>query len=161
VKRRNRVGGQFSPRLIEMLESPAWRVASLLCRRVIERIEIELANHAGKENGDLAVTKKNFINYGICDRLVAPAIREAEALGFIRVKRGRGGNADERQPNRFGLTFVQGRSDNAPATHDWRKIRTTDEAQAIAAAAREVKDRHAVEKGRRSYLRRNRFGKTA
>jgi hypothetical protein len=158
MKRSNRVGGQFSPRLIEMLESPAWRVASLSCRRVIERIEIELANHGGKNNGHLAVTKQDFINYGICDYLVAPATREAEALGFIWVKRGRGGNANERQPNRFGLTFVQGQSDNPP-THDWRKVSTIEEAEIIAGAARKAKDKRAIANGRRSNLRKNRFRK--
>ena len=38
---------------------------------------------------------------------VAPAIREAEALGFIRLtERGRGGNAEYGTPNLFFLTFA-------------------------------------------------------
>ena len=38
IKRRNRIDGQFSGRLIEMLESPAWRVLTLSARKVIDRI---------------------------------------------------------------------------------------------------------------------------
>src|SRR5215813_9221304 len=114
IKRRNRISGQFAPRLIEMLESPAWRVLSLSARKVINRIEIELAHHGGNDNGRLPVTKRDFMDYGVSDRLVAPAIREAEALGFIRVtERGRGGNSEYRQPNLFFLTFAHCRTSRA------------------------------------------------
>jgi len=127
--KRYRIGGQWSPRLIEMLESPAYRVLSVSAHRVISRIEIEHASHGGSENGNLPVTKQNFMDYGMDHNAVAPAIREAEALGFIRMKRGRGGNADHRQPNRFFLTFAHGRGSRAcPPTHDWRKIKTIEEA---------------------------------
>ncbi len=158
MKRKNQIIGQFSARLIEMLESPAWKVLSLSARRVIDRIEIEHAHHGGNDNGNLPVTKYDFMQYGISGRLVAPAIREAEALGFIRMKRGRGGNAEHRQPNRFFLTFAHGRGsrDYSP-THDWRKIKTIEEAQAIAEAARASKNATAVAFGRRSWgVRKNR-----
>ena len=46
-EKQNSIGGQFAPRLIEMLESPAYRALSLSGRRVLERIEIELAQHGG------------------------------------------------------------------------------------------------------------------
>jgi hypothetical protein len=138
-------GQQWSPRLIEMLESPAYRVLSVSAHRVISRIEIEHASHGGSENGNLPVTKQNFMDYGMNDHAIAPAIREAEALGFIRMKRGRGGNAEHRQPNRFFLTFAIGRGNRSyPPTHEWRKIKTIEEAQAIANAARSAKDPQAV-----------------
>ena len=149
MKRRNRIDGQFSPRLVEMLDSSAYRVLSLSAHRVISRIEIEHAEHGGCDNGNLPVTKQDFIDYGIHHDAVAPAIREAEALGFIRMKRGRGGNADHRQPNKFFLTFAQGRDSRAyPPTHEWRKIKTIEEAQAIADAARAKKDPRAVQFGK-------------
>jgi hypothetical protein len=128
-----------------MLESPAYRVLSVSAHRVISRIEIEHASHGGSENGNLPVTKQNFMDYGIHHDAVAPAIREAEALGFVRMKRGRGGNADHRQPNRFFLTFAHGRgSRDYPPTHEWRKVKTIEEAQAVADAARAAKDARAV-----------------
>lgn|SRR5262249_20652700 len=152
VKRRNRIDGQFSARPIEMLNSPAWRALSLSAHRVIDRIAIELADHGGNDNGRLPVTKLDFMEYGISDRCVAPAIREAEALGFIRVtERGRGGNSDYHQPNLFFLTFAVCRS-GAP-THEWRRIKTADEAEAIAKAARGNKNPWAVALGRRRKTR--------
>jgi hypothetical protein len=151
IKRRNKINGQWSPRLIEMLESPAYQALSLSAHRVISRIEIELAHHGGNDNGRLPVTKLDFIEYGISPRLIAPAIREAEALGFVRVtERGRGGNAEYRQPNLFFLTFARGRDSRANLpTDDWRKIKTIEEAETIAKAAREQKNASAVAIGRR------------
>jgi hypothetical protein len=53
--RKNRISGQWSPRPIGMLESPAYRALSLSAHRIMSRIEIELARHGGKDNGRLAV----------------------------------------------------------------------------------------------------------
>jgi hypothetical protein len=147
IKRRNRISGQWSPRLIEMLESPAYCALSLSAHRVISRIEIELGHHGGNDNGRLPVTFEDFTDYGIHHNAIAPAIREAEALGFIRItERGRGGNAEHRQPNKFFLTFAHGRDSRAsPPTHDWRKIETLDEAIEIAQAARGNKNPRAVQ----------------
>ena len=161
-KRRSQISGQFSPRLIEMLESPAYRTLSVSAHRVISRIEIELASHGGNDNGRLPVTKQNFIDYGISNDAVAPALREAEALGFIRVtERGRGGTAEHRQPNRFLLTFAHDRDSRSnPPTHDWRKIKTIEEAEAVAQEARAAKSETAASAGRRAARKnRSRFGK--
>jgi hypothetical protein len=158
MRRRNVINEQYSARSIEMLESPAYRALSLSGHRLISRIEIELANHGGNDNGRLPVTKEDFIAYGISGRMVAPAIREVEALGFIRVtQRGHGGNAEHRRPHHFLLTFAYGRESLAnPPTHDWRKIKTIEEAEAIAAAARAAKDPTAVAFGHRGWRARNR-----
>ena len=150
IKRRNRIDGQWSARLIEMLESPAWRVLSLSAHKIIDRVSIELAHHGGNDNGHLPITKEQFVEYGLTPRLVAPAIREAEALGFLRVtEHGRGGNATYRKPNLFLLTCVNSKSGPAP-THDWRKIKTIEQAEAIAAAARAAKNPNAVAIGSRN-----------
>ena len=45
-KRRTQIDGQFAAREIKMLESPAFRVLSLSARRILDRLEIELAHHA-------------------------------------------------------------------------------------------------------------------
>jgi len=101
----------------------------------------------GNDNGRLPVTFEDFIEYGIHHNAIAPAIRELEALGFVRVtERGRGGNSEHRQPNKFFLTFAHSReSRQSPPTHDWRKIKTMEEAMEIAQAARENKNPRAVE----------------
>jgi hypothetical protein len=155
-KRRHRISGQWSPRLIEMLESPAYRALSRTAHMVISRIEIELGHHGGNDNGRLPVTTDDFVEYGMHRTSVAPAIREAEAPGFIRVtERGRGGNAERRAPKRFFLTFAHGRDSRAtPATHDWRHIESIEQAQKIARAARSDKDPNAVAQGKRSWHKR-------
>ena len=156
MKRRNRISGQWSARLIEMLESPAYRVLSRSAHMVISRVEIELAAHGGNDNGRLPVTTDDFMAYGMNRGSVAPAIREAEALGFIRItERGRGGNAEHHTPNLFFLTFAHGRDNRAqPPSHDWRKIETIEDAEQIALAARTAKDQRAVEHGKQSWTKR-------
>lgn len=153
IRRRNRINEQFSARLIEMLEAPAFRALSRSAHLVISRIEIELAHHGGNDNGRLPVTTDDFVSYGMHRTSVAPAIREAEALGFIRVtERGHGGNAEHRSPNYFFLTFAHARNSRAQLpTHDWRKIKTDEEAAEIAHAARADKNPRAVALGKRSW----------
>jgi hypothetical protein len=87
---------------------------------------------------------------------VAPAIREAEALGFIRItERGRGGNSEYGTPNLFFLTYAQTPdSGKHPPTHDWRRFKTLDEAEEAAQSARNNKDPRAVEHGKRSWRKR-------
>jgi hypothetical protein len=65
IKRRNKINGQFSVRLVEMQESPAYRALSRAAHLVISRIEIELAHHGGNDNGRLPVTHEQFIDYGV------------------------------------------------------------------------------------------------
>jgi hypothetical protein len=84
-RRRTQIAGQFAPRTIAMLRSPAWRVLSLSARRVLDRLEIELADHGGVDNGKLPVTYEDFVRYGIERHAIAPALRELVALGFIEV----------------------------------------------------------------------------
>jgi hypothetical protein len=81
IKRRNSISEQFAARTIPMLESPAYRMLSLSAHKVISRLEIELAHHGGNDNGKLPVTTDQFVEYGMHRTSVAPAIREAEALG--------------------------------------------------------------------------------
>jgi hypothetical protein len=136
-KRRTVIGGQFAPRLIEMLESPAWQVLTQSARRVIDRVEIEFRHHGGTQNGKLPVTYDDFVAYKIDRHSIGPAISEAESLGFLQVtERGRGGNAEFRRPNLFRLTFHH--SDRNEPTHEWRRITTLELALQVKAEAREA-----------------------
>ena len=155
-KRQNKISGQYSARLIEMLKSPAYRVLSRSAHLVISRIEVELAHHGGNDNGRLPVTTDQFVEFGMDRASVAPAIREAAALGFIRItERGRAGNAEHGAPNRFFLTFAHGRnSRQEPPTHDWRRIKTIEEAKESARMARDEKNPSAVSHGKRSWDKR-------
>jgi len=120
-----------------MLESPAFRVLSLSAHRVLARIEIELATHGGKENGKLPVTYDDFEKYGIHRHAISSAIREAVALGFIELTvHGCAGNAEHRAPNIFRLTYRPSTGRQGDGTHEWRRIKTIEEAEPIAKLAR-------------------------
>jgi hypothetical protein len=135
VKRRNSIDGQFAAHTIEMLKSPAWSVLSLSARRVLDRIEIEHADHGGNDNGRLPVTYDDFERYGTHRRAIRRAIWETVALGFAEItERGRAGNAGFRSPHKFRLTYFPVR--RAPPTNEWQRIKTVEEAQALARAAR-------------------------
>ena len=134
--RRNRFDGPFAGRLITMLESAAFRVLSLSGHRVLARIEIELKRHGGEDNGKLPITYEQFVEYGIDRHAIAPAIRECEALGFLEAERGKAGNREYRAPSTYRLTYQPvGR---ARPTHDWQRIQTLEDAEAMARAARKT-----------------------
>jgi hypothetical protein len=132
---KNKISGQFAWRTIEMMESPAFRVLSHSARRILDRLEIEIAHHGGNDNGRLPCTFDHFAEYGIDRHSIAPALREIEALKFIEVtERGRAGNAEYRRPNLFRLTYRPvGR---ALATDEWRSIKTEPEAKMLSKVAR-------------------------
>ena len=135
--RRTTIGGQFAPRLIEVLESPAYRALSLSAHRALARIEIELAHHGGCDNGRLPVTFDDFAEYGLHRHAIAPAVRELEILGFVEVtQRGAAGNAEFRAPNQFRLTYRAAVGASGDGTHEWRKILSEEQALALIKIAR-------------------------
>jgi len=133
--RRTKIQGQFSWHLIEMLESPAYRVLSLSAHRVLDRLEVELGHHGGADNGRLPCTYNHFHEYGIDRNAIAPAIRECVALGFLEVtEQGGGGNAEFRSPNLFRLTYLP--VTGAAPTDEWRSIETMEQAEFTRRSAR-------------------------
>jgi hypothetical protein len=143
-RRRNQIPGQFAPRLIEMLRSPAYRALSRAAHQVLARLEIELADHGGMDNGELIVTFDQFEEYGIHRHAIAPAIRELVALGLVEItEQGLGGNAEYRRPSKYRLAYRPvGR---AESTDEWRKI-TAEDAMRIAEGARGHPEKPSVEK---------------
>ena len=81
--RRNSVAEFFVSRPVELIASPAMRVLSRAAHLTLLRIELELRSHAGRTNGRLIVTKQQFIEFGIHQDSIAPALRELDALGII------------------------------------------------------------------------------
>ena len=149
-RRRNAIAGQFAARLIEMLESPAYRALSRAAHQVLARIEVEHAHHGGADNGELPVTYDQFVEYGLHRHAIGAAIRELAALGFIQITaRGCAGNENYRRPNLFRLTYRPAK--NAPTgdgTHEWRSIKTVEQAEALAQQARREVDPRARALGR-------------
>jgi hypothetical protein len=137
-RKRGSINGAFAWRLIEMLESPAYRVLTLSAHRAMARLEIEMAHHGGKpeENGRLPCTFEHFVEFGVERHAIAPAIRELVALGFVEITRkGCAGNAGFRQPALYRLTYRHCGS-HKETTDEWRRIKTMEEAAAIAKRAR-------------------------
>jgi hypothetical protein len=136
--RRNKIAGAFASHRAEMLASPSWKVSSLSARRVLDRVALELCSHGGHVGDGLPVTYADFEKYGVERHCIAPAIREAVALGFLQIMRqGRGGNADFRSVTLYRPTYLQ-RVDGEP-TDEWKHIKTVDEAKDFAKRARAEK----------------------
>src|ERR1700722_1616169 len=135
----NKISGQFAARLIEMLESPAYRVLSLSAHRFLSRIEIEWAHHGGQDNGKLPVTFDDFERYGVNRHAIGPALAELEALGFIVItEQGKMARAaDYRRPNKFLLTSRPA-SKGVDPLYKWRRFKTMEEAAAAAEAGRKL-----------------------
>jgi hypothetical protein len=152
AKRKSWIARQFAARPIEMLESPAMRVLSLGARRALDRIEIEYAHHGGADNGKLPVTYQDFEHFGLHPNGVAPAIRELAALGFIEITRkGYGGAAEMRAPSWYRLTYRaawNATRRDGDGTHEYLKIKTIEEGQAIAKRARGGVEPRNVERAR-------------
>jgi hypothetical protein len=151
-RRRTFTAGQFIAHPRAMVESPAMRALSLAARKALDRIEIEHMNHGGAQNGQLPVTYRDFEAWGIRRHSIAAAIRELEALGFIEItRRGYGGSAELRTPSQYRLTYRPawnaGRKDG-DGTHEYLKIKTDEQAEAIAAAARKNANRRNVERSK-------------
>ena len=114
--------------------------------------------HGGVENGKLPVRFDDFEAYGISEKSVAPAIREVEALGFVRVTvRGRASKSDfGRNPNKFELTYIRGAAPHfSEPTDDWKQHRTIKEAQKVAEEARAAKNETAVAKSKARAARKS------
>jgi hypothetical protein len=150
-KRRPTIAGQFAPRLIAMLESPAYRVLNRTEHLAMARLEIELANHGGKDNGKLPLTKSQFAEYGVHPRFVAASLRTLEALGFvICTERGRRAYADiPGTPSKFRITYRHTNLTNP--TDEWKQIDTLDQAKALATAARATVSEEHSARAKRAY----------
>ena len=95
------------------------------------------------------MTYADFEGYGIERKSIAPALREVQALGFVRItERGRPSKSDfGRRPNYFELTYIHGARGEDP-THEWKRYETLEEAIQVAQQARLDKDTRAVEKSK-------------
>jgi hypothetical protein len=132
---RKRIGRQFIPHPVDLLKSPAYRVLNIHEHRVLTRIEIEYAAHAGKDNGRLPVTYDDFKRYGLSRKYIAPAIAVLTALGLVDVtQRGRANNGEFRAPSLYRLTYLH--TEQADPTNEWTDIRTIAQAEEIVRSLR-------------------------
>jgi hypothetical protein len=134
-RKRHRIAGQFIAHPVELLKSSAYRVLNIHERRVLTRIEIEHAAHAGKDNGRLPVTFQDFQDHGVTRKYVGAAIAVLEALGLLEVtEKGRASNGEFRAPSLYRLTYL--RAYDSDPTNEWRRIKTISEAEVVIAPVR-------------------------
>jgi hypothetical protein len=146
--RATRYSGPFVGKLLEMLESPAFMVLSWAAHKVLYRLEAELMHHGGANNGKLIVTFDQFGKHRVRRKAIAPALRELEALGFIEiVERGCAGNAGYGKPNVFRLTYRPAVEAPEDGSHEWRRIKTMEDALRIQRAARATAPQNSVRRG--------------
>jgi hypothetical protein len=87
--RPNSIGGQFAAHPVDMMESLAWRALGLSARRCLERIEIELAHHGGRDNAQLPVPCRDFHAYGVWMGAIKPTHAERQRPRRARRERRR------------------------------------------------------------------------
>ena len=113
------IDGPFIAHRLPVLESRAWGQLSLAARRILDRLEIEHMNHAGRENGALPCAYRDFEAFGIRKSSVKSALDSLMALGFIELTEpGRAGNGEGRRVARYRLTYIA--TSKAGPTDDWR-----------------------------------------
>jgi hypothetical protein len=126
--RRSKFSGQFIMVPVDMLRSPAWALLNLTDRRILDRMELEHADHGGADNGALPVRYADFKAFGIRQQSIALSLRRLMALGFIvRTAQGRRAFADiPGSAAQYRITYIDARG--IGRTNDWQKISSLDEA---------------------------------
>jgi hypothetical protein len=125
----------FIMHTLALLNSPAWRALSGEARVLLSCIEIAQMKTGGHKNGELVVTYDEFEACGIGHRRkIVRALRDAEALGLLKIHRGRAGNGKWRQPNIYTLTYLE--AEDREPTNEWASIKTIDEAKARLASVK-------------------------
>jgi hypothetical protein len=128
----------------KLLTSPAFRALNIHERHAFDRIMEEHQSKSGFVNDGLVVTTRDFVIWGIHPRHVASSLLVLVALDIIECTRNMGGSANGRTPNLWKPTFLPSTPKLDDATHDYLKIKTLEEANAIA----EIHRFHEKRKGR-------------
>jgi hypothetical protein len=115
----------------EMLLSPAFREASINCRRLINALEVENMSHAGTENGNLRMPYNQLVrSWHIPRRLIRQTIDEAIERRLIEETRGLRLWYAKSMPTTFRLTFRPTREGSppqwVPVINEWRRYRTPE-----------------------------------
>lgn len=138
-----------------MRRSEAWRALPDNARRLLDRLELEHMEHGGAENGFLKCTYTAFAAAAIRRPSIALAIRQCEALGFLRVtKRGGRSISDNRWPSEYFLTYLAGRGRSLERTDEWKHISSKEDADRAlhrAAQTRNYSTQPVDEDGRRQH----------
>jgi hypothetical protein len=98
----------------ELLRSDAWRSLSINGRRFIDFLLIEHMSKGGRHNGKLMAPRRQLARFGISTHCLSSAITEAERLGLVDCRHGKG-----RRPSVFVLTWLPMMDGSLPSNR-WR-----------------------------------------
>jgi hypothetical protein len=120
-----------------VLDSPSWLLMSKVgcCPQVIGGIMSELARNGGKTNGELIVPYNDLVDRGVRRSSIRDALCVLEALGLIAVSRDGRSFGTVKQPSLYRITWC-GTPDGLTPTHEWKAIKTTEEAERGLESAR-------------------------
>jgi hypothetical protein len=107
----------FIKRRRSLNESAAMAALTLAAHRVLLRLEIELMQHAGRNNGKLICTFDDFEQFGIRRKSIAPAIRLLATVGLVEITLRGWRLASYGRPARYRLTYLE--SFGKPPTDEW------------------------------------------
>jgi len=121
----------FVQHWVKLLESRAMRSLSRYGFVMLLRFEVEHCRHAGRENGYLAVTYDQFVEWGIPRHQIKPTITELVNAKLLVVERqGRAGQGNGR-PSLYRLTYLKskfvpiaGSPYYLEPSSDWQKLET-------------------------------------
>jgi hypothetical protein len=120
---------------VKLLESTALRSLDRYGHLMLSRLQVEHCRHAGKENGWLAVTYNQFVEWGVPRRAIKPTINHLVRVGLLVVERRGRGHAGDGEPSLYRLTYlkskfvpVAGSPYYLEPTNDWEKFETKTKA---------------------------------
>jgi len=112
----------------DLLISPAWLAMSDQCRKLIDGLMAEHADHGGLENGNLKAPYDTLQARGMRRGTILNAILEAKALGIVDPTRGVRSYGSRKAPSQYRLTWL-GTPDGLTPTNEWKAIKTPEEAK--------------------------------
>ena len=96
--------------------------------------------HGGAANGRLIRTYTDFHGSGLRRSSISLAIRQAVALGFLKVANsGQRSVAQFRNASWYTLTYLHGRGESPKPTDDWKRFKTEEAVKFALAEARAAK----------------------
>jgi hypothetical protein len=109
----------------DMRITEKWRKMTLMCHRLLDRIELEHMAHNGLENGRLRISYSQFEEWGISRRSIPVAIKYAVDAGFLDVPKR--GYLIKDTTNEYRLTYfatrerVRAADEWSAPTNEWKR----------------------------------------
>ena len=130
---------------LDLLNSPAWVAMSAQCRKFVDALMADFCGHSGMENGNLKATYDQLEARGVRRKIILDVVVEAEALGVAQASRGQRSYGSRIAPSTYRLTWY-GTPDGLMATHEWKAIKTPEEAEIRVLNALETLERERSDK---------------